>query len=124
VNFQNLKMLETAADHLGPLLAEVVFLGGATVELWISDPAAPEFRPTVDVDVVVEIVTKSDYYRFQDRVRAYVAGQLRELSSEEDFDRGLEGALPSSPESRERVDLVLWPRIEKLMTDIDSPTSS
>lgn len=124
MNFQNLKMLETAADHLGPLLAEVVFLGGATVELWISDPAAPEFRPTVDVDVVVEIVTKSDYYRFQDRVRAYVAGQLRELSSEEDFDRGLEGALPSSPESRERVDLVLWPRIEKLMTDIDSPTSS
>jgi hypothetical protein len=68
VNLQNLKMLEMAADHLGPLLEEVVFLGGATVELWISDPAAPEFRPTVDVDVVVEIVTKADYYRFQDRV--------------------------------------------------------
>lgn len=54
MNLQNLKMLEMAADHLGSLLEEVVFLGGVTVELWISDPAAPEFRPTVDVDVVVE----------------------------------------------------------------------
>ena len=63
MNLQNLKMLEMAADHLGPLLEEVVFLGGATVEFWISDPAAPEFRPTVDVDVVVEIATKADYYR-------------------------------------------------------------
>lgn len=103
MNLQNLKMLEMAAEHLGPLLEEVVFLGGATVELWISDPAAPEFRPTVDVDAVVEIVTKADYYRFHDR--------------------GLEGALPS-PESRERVDLILWPRIKKLISGVDAPTSS
>ena len=239
MNLQNLKMLEMAAEHLGSLLEEVVFLGGAAVELWISDPAAPEFRPTVDVDVVVEIVTKPDYYRFQERVlacgfvhdvesgvicrfehpvtglildvmptepailgfenrwqgeaflhaaefplpngsrikvveppyllatkldafrsrgnqdflgsrdfsdvvslldgreelagevegageklQAYVAGQLRELSSNPEFDRGLEGALPSSPESRERVDLVLWPRVRELIASIGSPTSS
>lgn len=68
MNLQNLRMLEMAADHLDSLLEEVVFLGGASIELWISDPAAPEFRPTVDVDIVVEIVTKPDYYRFQDRV--------------------------------------------------------
>ena len=229
MNLQNLKMLELAADHLGSLLREVVFLGGATVELWISDAAAPEFRPTIDVDVVVEVVTQPDYYRFQDRVidagfvndiesgvicrfkhpasgllldvmptepailgfenlwqgesfqhaekislpdgsvinvvqppyllatkldafrtrgkrdflgsrdfgdvvalidgreelageveeaseklRVYVAEQMRDLSSDPEFDRGLEGALPSSSESRERVDRVLWPRVERL----------
>jgi hypothetical protein len=58
------------------------------------------------------------------KLQAYVAGQLRELSSDPDFDRGLEGALPSSPESRQRVDLVLWPRIGKLISDVESPASS
>lgn len=32
---------------------EVVFLGGASVSLWISDPAAPPVRATNDVDVVL-----------------------------------------------------------------------
>ena len=30
----------------------VVFVGGAAVTLWITDPAAPPVRPTNDVDVV------------------------------------------------------------------------
>lgn len=33
--------LKTAATALGPLLKEVVFLGGASIHLWLSDPAAP-----------------------------------------------------------------------------------
>jgi hypothetical protein len=49
----NLELLELATSALGELRDEVVFVGGATVELWISDPGAPEFRPTDDVDVVV-----------------------------------------------------------------------
>jgi hypothetical protein len=32
--------LEIAAAALGDLLERVVFLGGATIELWITDPAA------------------------------------------------------------------------------------
>lgn len=46
MNLENLKMLEQAIEHLEPLLNEVVFVGGATVELWVTDEAAPEFRPT------------------------------------------------------------------------------
>lgn len=38
--------------------------------LWISDPAAPPPRPTKDVDVIVEVATRSGYYAFEDRLRA------------------------------------------------------
>ena len=52
----SIELLERAAAVLDDLLAEVVFLGGAAIELWITDPGAPPVRPTVDVDVVVESV--------------------------------------------------------------------
>jgi hypothetical protein len=45
----------------------------------------------------------------------YVAEQLQGLSKHLNFDAGLEGALPSSPEARDRVDLVIWPRVQDLM---------
>lgn len=66
----NIEMLEIAAGHLEPLLEEVVFLGGATIELWVSDPQAPPLRATADVDVIVEISTRRDYYRFEKRIRS------------------------------------------------------
>ena len=69
MNLENIRMLELAADRLDDLLSEVVFVGGATVELWISDEAAPEFRPTDDVDVIVEITTQRDFHRFEARLR-------------------------------------------------------
>jgi hypothetical protein len=230
MNDENQRMLEATADHLGPLLDEVIFVGGATVELWITDEGAPEFRPTADVDVVVEITSRRDYYRFEKRVhaagflndeesgvicrfkhsesglildvmpteasilgfknrwqaeafphavtrrlrsgreiraipppfllatkleafssrgeldflgsrdfgdavvlidgreelmeevaaapkplRAYVRRRFEDLSKHRDFDRGLEGALPSSPEAGERVDLVIRPRIREII---------
>jgi Nucleotidyl transferase AbiEii toxin, Type IV TA system len=230
MNVENIRMLELAAEHLDSLVGEVVFVGGATVELWITDEAAPEFRPTDDIDVIAEITTTRDYHRFEKRVRElglendqqggvicrfkhpdsgvlldvmptkasilgfenrwqgeafphaidvalpsgksirtipppyllatkieafktrgkgdlygsrdfgdvvalidgreeltaevanapaalreYVAGQLSELSRYPVFDNGLEGALPSSPETRARVELVIRPRIAAIV---------
>lgn len=69
MNQANVEMLERAAECLGELLEEVVFVGGATVELWLTDEAAPEFRPTNDVDVIVEITTRREYHRFEKRLR-------------------------------------------------------
>ncbi|HEX6666307.1 MAG TPA: nucleotidyl transferase AbiEii/AbiGii toxin family protein [Solirubrobacterales bacterium] len=63
-------LLEQAAAALGDLVDEVVFVGGATITLWITDPAAPPPRPTKDVDVIVEVATRSAYYAFEDRLRA------------------------------------------------------
>lgn len=229
MNSGNLEMLELAFEHLGELRNEVVFVGGATIELWITDAAAPDFRLTEDVDVVVEIATRHDYYRLEKRLRllgfendresgvicrfkapgaglldvmptessilgfdnrwqeeafshavevelpkgqiiralpppyllatkleafvgrgesdfygskdwgdvvalvdgreeligemaeapeslrAYVSERLQKLSGHRDFDPGVEGALPSSPESRDRVDLIVLPRISALI---------
>lgn len=63
-------LLELGAETLGNLVSEVVFVGGATISLWITDPAAPPPRPTKDVDVIVEVATRADYQAFEERLRA------------------------------------------------------
>jgi predicted nucleotidyltransferase len=65
----SIELLEEAAAALGDLTDEVVFLGAATLPLWITDPAAPPVRPTVDVDVVVEVTTLIAYNDFEQRLR-------------------------------------------------------
>jgi len=59
-----------AANGLHGLTAEVVFVGGAVLELLVTDRAAAPIRPTVDVDVIAEIVTYADYVAFSERLRA------------------------------------------------------
>jgi hypothetical protein len=75
------KQLEIAAAALGDLRERVVFLGGATIELWITDPAARAPRVTDDVDVVAEVLTLPSYVTFQ--------GDLREAGFHEDVFSGV-----------------------------------
>lgn len=77
----NVELLERAVVALGPLLSEVTFVGGATVGQWLSDEAAPGARPTNDVDVVVELASKSQLDAF--------GGRLRERQFREDFESGV-----------------------------------
>lgn len=65
----NIELLELAAWHLEEIVDEVAFVGGSTVALLITDEAAPEVRPTVDVDLIVEVGSLSDYHRLGDRLR-------------------------------------------------------
>lgn len=51
----NRAALVRVAEALGTLRERVLFVGGATVGLLLSDPAAPRPRPTYDVDLVVEL---------------------------------------------------------------------
>ena len=46
-----------------------MFLGGAATGLLITDPAAPEMRPTDDVDVVVEVISWVEYSRVEEELR-------------------------------------------------------
>ncbi len=62
-------MLELAAGILGPLLDEVVFVGGATVHLWITEEAAPPVRATDDVDLICDVTTYSEYQALAERLR-------------------------------------------------------
>lgn len=66
----NLPLLEDAARKLAPFLDEIVFVGGVTLGLLITDEAAAPIRGTTDVDVIAEIVTNADYIAFSDRLRA------------------------------------------------------
>jgi len=66
----NIILLDSAAQALGDLTNELVFVGGCAVCALITDPAAPMVRPTVDVDVVTEAATIDEYYSVADRFRA------------------------------------------------------
>lgn len=66
----NIELLKEVAKRLGPLLSEVVFVGGCTTGLFITDAAAANVRPTFDVDVIAEITSYADYATFSERLRA------------------------------------------------------
>jgi hypothetical protein len=65
----NIELLELAATTLDEVLDDIVFLGGATVTLWITDPTAPPARATDDIDFVVEVVNLRQFYKFEKRLR-------------------------------------------------------
>ena len=55
-------MIESVATSLGEELRErFVFVGGAVLELLITDPTVIDFRPTTDVDLVVAAATYGTY---------------------------------------------------------------
>lgn len=62
-------MIENVARRLGALCNDCVFVGGATVPLFLTDATAPAPRPTKDVDVIVELATRAAYYSFADKLR-------------------------------------------------------
>jgi len=64
-----LEMVKIVARGLGSLRERVVFLGGAATSLLITDPALPQIRTTFDVDVIVKVLSRMDYYRLEDSLR-------------------------------------------------------
>lgn len=66
----NLEILEFAIAQLGELADEMVFLGGCATGLLITDPAAPPIRITKDVDAIVQVLSKAEYYQLSDKLRA------------------------------------------------------
>jgi len=66
----NKEMLILTIERLGELADEMVFLGGCATGLLITDPAAPPIRITRDVDAIVQVVSRGDYYQFAEKLRA------------------------------------------------------
>ena len=64
---ENHSLLNVIADALGELLDEVVFVGGITTFLLVENRGAA--RHTKDVDVIVNITTKREYYAFAEKLR-------------------------------------------------------
>src|SRR5260370_33265693 len=66
----NIELLKNVAKRLGPLLSEVVFVGGCTTGLFITDQAAAEGIPSFDVGVIGEIKSYAHSHTFSERWRA------------------------------------------------------
>lgn len=75
---RNLDQLRLAAIELAPLLDRLVFLGGCTTGLFITDPAAADIRPTKDVDVIVDVAGRVEYQELEARLREMGFGQPME----------------------------------------------
>lgn len=65
----NLQILMHAVEQLGDLADEMVFVGGCATGLLITDPAAPAIRVTRDVDAIVQVVSRADYYQLSGKLR-------------------------------------------------------
>ncbi|UOQ99075.1 nucleotidyl transferase AbiEii/AbiGii toxin family protein [Hymenobacter sp. 5317J-9] len=66
----NTAALQAVAHGLGDMLPEVVFVGGATIGLYASRPAAPISRPTDDVDCIIELASYGAFAAMEERLRA------------------------------------------------------
>lgn len=66
----NIDMLKTVAAGLGNLKDKVVFVGGAVAELYADNPAASDIRPTLDVDCIIEMSSRTKYAKLEEELRA------------------------------------------------------
>ncbi len=66
---QQIEMLERAGKLLSALEEHLIFVGGATISLYLDDASVEDVRTTKDVDCVVEISSRAEYYEFSDKLR-------------------------------------------------------
>jgi len=65
----NRAFFESVVRLLAPVLDELVFVGGCTTGLFITDPAAGGIRPTKDVDAIVDVTSYAKYTALSERLR-------------------------------------------------------
>ncbi len=65
----NLEMLRIAVNNLGDLADEMIFVGGCTTGLLITDEGAAEVRATDDVDSIIEVTSYGQYNTFAEKLK-------------------------------------------------------
>ncbi len=65
----NRALFESVVRLLTPVLEELVFVGGCTTGLFLTDPAAGGVRPTKDVDAIVDVASYGAYASLAERLR-------------------------------------------------------
>jgi predicted nucleotidyltransferase len=66
----NRAMFESVVRLLTPILDQVVFVGGSTTGLLLTDTAAAGIRPTKDVDTIVNATSYAEYEALSKRLKA------------------------------------------------------
>lgn len=65
----NRTQFESVVRLLAPILDQVVFVGGSTTGLLITDAAAAGVRPTKDVDAIVNATSYAEYAALSERLK-------------------------------------------------------
>lgn len=65
----HLNILKLTIQALGELTDDLVFVGGATISLYITEPEVVEVRETFDVDCIVEVSGRLEYEETVKRLR-------------------------------------------------------
>jgi hypothetical protein len=66
----NRALFESVVRLLGPVLDDLVFVGGCTTGLFLTDSVASGIRPTTDVDAIVDVTSYAEYTSLAERLRA------------------------------------------------------
>ncbi|UBM57462.1 nucleotidyl transferase AbiEii/AbiGii toxin family protein [Marinilongibacter aquaticus] len=69
-SYKNIVRLKVIGRALSELSHKIVFVGGAVVELYTDDPARGEVRPTDDIDVLIEMINRSNHALLEEKLRA------------------------------------------------------
>jgi len=64
----NLACLRQAAERMGPLREEVIFLGGTVLPLLVNGSTALKIRKSKDVDLLADFQSKNEIYAFEDEL--------------------------------------------------------
>lgn len=65
----NRQVIKTIASALAELNEQVVYVGGATVQLYINDPAADDVRPTKDVDISLSVASLAKLEQMREKLK-------------------------------------------------------
>lgn len=65
----NLEILVGVARRIRPLLPDFVFVGGAIVELYFTNPVSERVRPTFDTDAICSVTSYTEYHQLGERLR-------------------------------------------------------
>lgn len=66
---KSVEVVAQVARALEELVDDVVFVGGSVAALLITDESIVTVRPTLDVDVIVEVAGLPEYYKFERKLK-------------------------------------------------------
>lgn len=87
----NLQNLSLAAQALGELKTELVYVGGATAILYADSVEQSSARPTIDVDCIVEVASSLEYHKVETKMRSI--GFSHDISEDAPICRWKKGSL-------------------------------
>lgn len=78
--YPNVAKVELVAEALGDLRESLVFVGGCSVDLLLTDTAATPSRVTYDVDLVAQVAALAGYHKLEEEFA--MLGFTRDMSKD------------------------------------------